>query len=369
MSARTVLVMAGGTGGHVFPALAVADVMTRAGWRVVWLATRVGMEARLVPARGYAVEWVAFRGVRGKGLARTLLAPLELARACAQSLAAMLRVRPDVVLGMGGFASVPGGLVACLLRLPLLVHEQNSVAGLANRLLGRCAARVLSGFPGAFEQPTGNRLGRLLPRPRNVGWCGNPVRAEIADIAAPDERLAGRAGPLRILVVGGSQGAEALNRVLPRAIALIDPSERPQIVHQAGANGAERLAEAYRAAGVEARAVAFIDDMAGEYAASDLVICRSGALTVAELCAAGVASVLVPFPAAVDDHQTVNARFLADAGAAELIAQTALEPAALARTIAGFSRERLRAMANAAWALRKPRAADEVAASLVEIAG
>jgi UDP-N-acetylglucosamine--N-acetylmuramyl-(pentapeptide) pyrophosphoryl-undecaprenol N-acetylglucosamine transferase len=368
VNARTLMVMAGGTGGHVFPALAVADALAGSGWRIVWLATRAGMESRIVPPRGYAMEWITVRGVRGKGWLRAALAPLELARACLQSLAAMLRVRPDVVLGMGGYVSLPGGLTAWLLRLPLVIHEQNSIAGLANRLLGRFATRVLTGFPGAFEARTANRLGRLLPRPVGAAWCGNPVRAEIAALEAPGIRYGRRTGPLRLLVVGGSQGAEALNRAVPLALAQLPAERRPVVVHQSGARGAEALAEAYRRVGVEAATPAFIDDMAREYAASDLVVCRSGALTVAELTAAGVASVLVPFPAAVDDHQTGNARFLADAGAARLIAQRDLTPERLAQELASFDREALARMAGAAFGLRKPEATRMVAEVCRELA-
>lgn len=368
MSARTLMVMAGGTGGHVFPALAVADALAGAGWRIVWLATRAGMESRLVPPRGYVMEWITVRGVRGKGPLRAAMAPVELLRACLQSLVAMLRVRPDVVLGMGGYASLPGGLTAWLLRLPLVIHEQNSIAGLANRLLGRFATRVLTGFPGAFEARTTNRIGRLLPRPARTAWCGNPVRAEIAGLDAPSVRYGRRTGPLRLLVVGGSQGAEALNRAVPQALALLPSERRPVVVHQSGARGAEALAEAYRAAGVAASTPAFIDDMAGEYAAADLVVCRSGALTVAELTAAGLASVLVPFPAAVDDHQTGNARFLADAGAARLVPQSELTPERLAREFAQLDRGTLAHMAETAFGLRKPEATRVVADVCSELA-
>ncbi|MDR2240232.1 MAG: undecaprenyldiphospho-muramoylpentapeptide beta-N-acetylglucosaminyltransferase [Zoogloeaceae bacterium] len=362
---KTILVMAGGTGGHVFPGLAVADYLRERGWRVVWMGNPDGMEATLVPSRGYEMAWVRFAALRGKGVWRKLMLPVNLLRACWQSLRALSRVAPDVVLGMGGYITFPGGMMAALRRRPLVVHEQNSVAGLANRVLAGVADRVLSGFPNVLK--------------RGV-WTGNPVRADIAALPAPAPRYAGRNGPLNLLVVGGSLGAQALNDAVPRALALIPAAERPRVTHQSGAKQIEALRAAYAAAGVTADAAAnaaasvgvellgFIDDMAARYAAADLVICRAGALTVAELAAAGAASVLVPLPHAVDDHQTGNARFLAEAGAAILLPQAELTAEKLAGLLRGLTRAQLAAMAEKARALAKPEAARAVAEICMEAA-
>lgn len=352
--ARTLLVMAGGTGGHIMPALAVAAVLRGRGWRVVWLGGRQGMEAGLVPRHGYPMEFVRFAGLRGKGWLRRLRLPLDLLLACAQCVGVLLRVRPDVVLGMGGYISFPGGLVAALLRRPLVLHEQNAIAGLANRVLARLARRRMTGFPGA------------LP---GSDWCGNPVRAEIAALTAPEARLAGRSGPLRLLVVGGSLGASALNETVPPALALLPAEARPRVLHQSGARHLEDLRARYAAAGVAADCAEFIDDMAAALAEADCVVCRAGALTVAELAAAGVAAVLVPFPHAVDDHQSANARFLADAGAALLLPQRELTPARLAETLSRFTRDRLLDMARRARELARPGAAAAVADACAEAAG
>jgi UDP-N-acetylglucosamine--N-acetylmuramyl-(pentapeptide) pyrophosphoryl-undecaprenol N-acetylglucosamine transferase len=365
---RTILVMAGGTGGHVFPALAVAGELASRGWNVVWLGTRAGMEAKLVAERGYPIEWISISGLRGKGLLTVSLLPLALILACGQSMGVLLRLRPDVVLGMGGYASFPGGLMAVLLARPLVLHEQNSIAGLTNRVLAAVADRVLAGFPNAFQLPIANRLAGLFPKPKKVEWLGNPVRAEIAAIAHPDRRYLDRAGRLRLLVIGGSQGAQALNENLPQALALISETERPSVVHQAGAKHIEALRSHYSRAGVDGELIAFIDDMAARYAWCDFVVCRSGALTVAELTAAGVASVLVPFPAAVDDHQTVNARFLSEAGAAVLVLQKDLTPELLAALIRGMTRAELLAMAAKARLLAKPDATARVADACAECA-
>lgn len=342
----TLMVMAGGTGGHIFPGLAVADALRARGWRVVWMGNPDGMEARIVPASGYEVAWVRFTALRGKGLLRKLLLPFNLLRGFAQALAQIRRVKPDVVLGMGGYVTFPGGMMAALLGRPVVVHEQNSVAGLANRVLAGVADKVVTGFPEVLKKGE---------------WAGNPVRAEITAVAPPAERFAGRGGPLKVLVVGGSLGAAALNDALPKALALLDPASRPQVTHQAGAKQIEALRAAYQAAGVEGELLPFIDDMADRYATADLVICRSGALTVAELAAVGVASVLVPFPHAVDDHQTGNARFLAEAGAAVLLPQTELSPQRIAALLHEMNRERLLAMATKARARAKPDATARVA--------
>ncbi|GAB1412691.1 MAG: undecaprenyldiphospho-muramoylpentapeptide beta-N-acetylglucosaminyltransferase [Rhodocyclaceae bacterium] len=347
------MVMAGGTGGHVFPGLAVADFLHERGWRVVWMGNPDGMEAKLVPTRGYEMAWVRFAALRGKGLSRKLLLPLNLLRAFWQAQRQLSRVRPNVVLGMGGYVTFPGGMMAALCGRPLVVHEQNSVAGLANRVLAGVADRVLGGFPGVLKKGE---------------WTGNPVRAEIAALPRPAQRYAGRSGRLEVLVVGGSLGAQALNDAVPRALTLIPEAERPRVTHQSGAKQIDALRAAYAAAGVEAVLLPFIDDMAARYAAADLVICRAGALTVAELSAAGVASVLVPFPFAVDDHQTGNARFLSDAGAAILLPQTELAPERLAALLRELTREQLAAMADKARALAKPEATRAVAEACMGVA-
>lgn len=343
---RTILVMAGGTGGHVFPALAVADHLRGKGWRVVWLGARAGMEATLVPKRGYDMQWVRFSGLRGKGLLRAALLPMNLLVAFWQCARAIRQVRPQVVLGMGGYISFPGGMMAALLNRPLVIHEQNSVAGLANRVLASVADRVLSGFPDVLKR---------------AQWVGNPVREEIAALPEPALRFSGRSGPLRVLVVGGSLGAQALNETLPAALALIPQGQRPVVVHQSGRNHIEALRTHYERAGVAATAVDFIDDMALAYADSDLVICRAGALTCAELAAAGVASVLVPFPHAVDDHQTTNAGFLQKAGAAVLMPQKDMSARGLADLLMSFTRVQLSTMAQHARALARPQATRDVA--------
>ena len=342
----TLMVMAGGTGGHIYPGLAVADALRERGWKVVWMGNPDGMEARIVPASGYEVAWVRFTALRGKGLLRKLLLPVNLLRGFAQALAQIRRVRPDVVLGMGGYVTFPGGMMAALLGRPVVVHEQNSVAGLANRVLAGVADKVVTGFPDVLKKGE---------------WLGNPVRADITAVAPPAARFAGRAGPLKVLVVGGSLGAAALNDAMPKALALLAPEARPLVTHQAGTRQIEALRAGYQAAGVTGELLPFIDDMAARYAGADLVICRAGALTVAELAAAGVASVLVPFPHAVDDHQTGNARFLADAGAAVLLPQTELTPQRLAALLQEMTRERLLAMAEKARCCAKPDATTRVA--------
>ncbi|NCN23771.1 MAG: undecaprenyldiphospho-muramoylpentapeptide beta-N-acetylglucosaminyltransferase, partial [Gallionella sp.] len=294
---RSILIMAGGTGGHIFPALAVADRLREQGWQVTWLGAPDSMEAELVPKQGYEMALVRFSGLRGKGWLRKLLLPLNLLIALWQSAVAIFLHRPDVVLGMGGYITFPGGMMAAFLRRPLVIHEQNSVAGLSNKVLARVASRVMSGFPD------------VLPK---AIWCGNPVRSSIAALPEPQPRYAARSGKLNVLVVGGSLGAQAINQAVPQALALMSEELRPNVVHQTGRQHHAAVVQMYQQAGVKADIRAFIDDMAESYAAADLVICRSGALTVAELAAAGVASLLIPFPFAVDDHQTHNARFLSE---------------------------------------------------------
>jgi len=342
----TALIMAGGTGGHIYPGLAVADELRARGWHIVWLGNDQGMEARIVPPRGYELQSIRFGALRGKGLLRKLMLPLNLLRGFWQALGVLGRVKPDVVLGLGGYVTFPGGMMAALRGTPLVLHEQNSIAGLANRVLAGVADRVLGGFPDA------------LPK---AHWTGNPVRADIAALPDPAARSAGRSGPLRILVVGGSLGAQVLNDTVPQALSRIPESERPQVIHQAGERNMPALQAAYAAAGVDGTLQPFIQDMAGAYAQADLVICRAGALTVAELAAAGVASVLVPLPHAVDDHQTGNARFLSDAGAAVLMPQSSLNADALATLIRSLDRTRLLDMAQRARALARPGATAEVA--------
>lgn len=363
---RVILIMAGGTGGHVFPALAVADCLRAQGWKIVWLGTRAGMEARLVPEKGYEMAWVKFAGMRGKGVLRWAALPLMLLLAMWQSAAAIFRVRPDVVLGMGGFTAFPGGLMASLLAKPLVIHEQNSVAGLTNRVLACLADRVLVAFPSAFNNRGDKPIGCRKP---DMAWCGNPVRADIAALPEPGQRLAAHQGRLRLLVVGGSLGAAALNDGVPQALALIPQADRPEVIHQSGAKHLEKLRANYDAAGVTADAQAFIDDMAKMYDWCDVIVCRAGALTLAEITAAGVASVLVPYPHAVDDHQTGNARFLSENGAAVLLPQQDLTPARLAQLLTGFTREKLLAMAQAARKLAKPEATATVARVCTELAG
>jgi UDP-N-acetylglucosamine--N-acetylmuramyl-(pentapeptide) pyrophosphoryl-undecaprenol N-acetylglucosamine transferase len=351
---RTILIMAGGTGGHVMPGLAVAGEMRRRRWNVVWLGNPAGMEADLVPRHGIPMRAVRFGGLRGKGLRTRLMLPWNLLRACWQSGLALRAERPAVVLGLGGYVSFPGGLMTRLSGRALVLHEQNSVAGLANRVLARIADTVLEAFPGT------------LP---DADWTGNPVRADIAALPAPAERWAGRQGPLRLLVVGGSLGAQALNQALPAALALIPPAARPQVVHQCGRGQGAAVAQAYRDAGVQADAREFIDDMAGELAAADLAVCRAGAMTVAELAAAGVPAVLVPYPHAVDDHQTGNARFLVERGAAWLLPQAQADAAGLAALIGAADRQVLLRMAEQARAAARPDATGAVADACEAAAG
>jgi UDP-N-acetylglucosamine--N-acetylmuramyl-(pentapeptide) pyrophosphoryl-undecaprenol N-acetylglucosamine transferase len=350
---KTILIMAGGTGGHVFPGLAVADEMRGRGWKVVWMGARGGMEARLVPARGYPVEWIRAAALRGKGLAAKLLLPLNLLIGFWQSARAIFRIRPDVVLGMGGYVAFPGGMMASLLARPLAVHEQNAIAGLTNRVLAGLADRSLAAFPGALK---------------HAEWTGNPVRAEIAAIAQPAARYAGRSGPLRLLVVGGSLGAQALNDAVPKALALLPVAERPLVVHQSGEKHLDCLQKNYAQGNIQGELLAFIDDMARRYAEADLVICRAGAMTIAELSAGGVASVLVPFPHAVDDHQSANARFLSEQGAAILLLQASLTAQGLADLIRSLDRKALLAMAEKARFLGKPDATRVVADRCAELA-
>lgn len=343
---RTALIMAGGTGGHIYPGLAVAECLRSRGWDVVWLGNASGMEARIVPQQGYPCEWIQFGALRGKGVLTKLLLPFSLLKGFAQAWRVLRRVKPDVVLGLGGYVTFPGGMMAVLQGVPLVLHEQNSVAGLANRVLAKVADKVLGGFPNA------------LP---NAEWVGNPVREEIAALPVPEQRFAARTGPLNVLVVGGSLGAAALNDVMPKALAALPRDERPKVVHQAGRDKIVALQAAYRVAGVDAETLPFIDNMAQRYAEADLVICRAGALTVAELACAGVASILVPYPYAVDDHQTGNAHFLSTSGAAMLLPQHQLTPEYLQGVLRQLQRDQLMWMAQRAREVAQPAAANKVA--------
>lgn len=354
----SIAVMAGGTGGHVFPALAVADLLREQGMGVFWIGTRKGMESRLVPEHGFDMEWIRIEGLRGKGIGQLLGAPIKLAGALWQARGILGRRRPAVVLGMGGFASGPGGLAARLLGVPLVIHEQNRVPGMTNLWLSRIATRVYEAFPGSF--PTG----------RGAVATGNPVRRAISDLPEPAIRFAGREGPGRLLVLGGSLGAKVLNETVPPALAGLPESARPQVRHQAGELTLEIARESYRRAGVRAEVEPFIRDMAEAYAWADLVVCRAGALTVSELAAAGVASVLVPYPHAVDDHQAGNARFLADAGAARMQIQRDLTVEGLSELLGGLlcDRQGLLDMAEVARSLARPDAAERIAAACWDVA-
>lgn len=349
-------IMAGGTGGHVFPALAVAEALRAAGAEVFWVGTHQGLEARLIPARGIEMEWIDFAGVRGKGLGRVLRAPWQLGRAVMQAVGIMRRRRPAALLGMGGFVSAPGGVAARLLGIPLLIQEQNRIPGLTNQMLARLANQVFEGFPGSF------------PASRNAVCSGNPVRRAILELAPPAERWRERSGPLRLLVLGGSLGAQALNASVAPALARLPEQARPLVRHQAGERTLEEARAAYRGAGVEAEISAFIEEMAEAYAWADLVICRAGALTLAELTAAGVASVLVPYPHAVDDHQRANATYLVEGGAAQMVIQSELSVERLTELLETLLSDRaaLLEMAERARALARPAATETIAAACLE---
>ncbi len=353
MSTSTLMVMAGGTGGHVYPAMAVADYLKAQGWNVVWLATEGGMENRLIDGKGYQKAMMTMQGVRGKGLLGWLLLPIKLAKALCQSYQALSLYQPNVVLGMGGFAAFPGGLMARLLGKALVIHEQNSVAGLTNKLMAKIATRVLAAFPNALNK---------------AKVIGNPVRADIAQLAEPEKRFGMHKGALRILVVGGSLGAQALNDLIPQALALMPVKTRPHVIHQAGVKHIEALQNNYAKHGVDADCRAFIENMADMYAWADFVICRSGAMTVAELSAVGLGSLLVPFPFAVDDHQTTNASYLAENEAAFLVQQKVLTVEKLVNILTTLTRENCLSMAIKARALGKPTATVDVARVCMEVA-
>lgn len=359
MRRRCIMIMAGGTGGHVFPALSLAKVLRDRDCEIVWLGTRTGIEARLVPASGFPIEWIAIGGLRGKGLATLASAPLRLLRALAQSIRAIRRHNPSVVVGLGGYVTGPGGLAAWLTRRPLVIHEQNAIAGLTNRVLARLATVVLEAFEGSFP---------LSCRARAIG---NPVRDEFFAGVSPETRYASRSGPIRMLVVGGSQGAARLNAVVPEALAALRGRVSVYVRHQSGERGLETARARYTALGVEAEVVPFINDIAAEYAEADLVICRAGALTVSEIAAIGVAAIFVPFPAAVDDHQTRNAQALVERGAAVLMPESTLGASALAKTIERLAgdRQALADMARRAREIARPQATHELAAATLAAGG
>ena len=350
---RCALIMAGGTGGHIFPGLAVAESLRDAGWRVHWLGVPGNMESQWVPQRGFAFEPVEFGGVRGKGFASLVFLPLRLLKAFWQSLQVVRRVQPNVVVGLGGYITFPGGMMSVLMGKPLVLHEQNSVAGMANKVLAGVADRIYSAFPDVLKKGI---------------WVGNPLRQDFLNKPAPQERFAGRTGSLKLWVVGGSLGAQALNDIVPKALALLPEASRPVVVHQSGAKQIEALKANYAQAGVKAELTPFIQDTAQAFADADVIICRSGASTVTEIAAVGAAAIYVPFPFAVDDHQTTNANFLVKQGAGWLMPQSQLTPEALAERLASLTREELLACAEKAWALKKTEATREVGAACEALA-
>lgn len=347
MVGKTFLLMAGGTGGHIFPALAVAEALRKRGHHVVWLGSEGAMETRIVPKHDILLETLAIKGVRGNGWKRKLMLPFTLLKTIQAATKILKKHRVDAVIGFGGFVTFPGGVAAKLAGIPIVIHEQNAIAGMANKQLSRWARRVLYAFPKAFDNAD--------------GLVGNPVRADIANLPVPAERFAGREGRLKILVMGGSLGADILNQMLPQALALLPEERRPKMYHQSGRNKLGNLQAEYDKLGVEAECVEFIDDMVAAYRDADLVICRSGALTIAELTAAGVGALLVPYPHAVDDHQTANARFMVQAEAGLLLPQSQLTAAGLAEVIDGLNREKCLVWAENARTLALPHSADDVA--------
>ena len=357
-SQRCALVMAGGTGGHIFPGLAVAEALRERGWRVHWLGGKgtllhPSMESQLVPPRGFVFESIDFSGVRGKGPTTLVFLPLRLLKAFWQSIQVVRRVKPDVVVGLGGYISFPGGMMSVLLGRPLVLHEQNSVAGLVNKVLAGVADRVFTAFPGVLKK---------------AEWIGNPLRPAFTRQPGPESRFAGRTGPLKLLVVGGSLGAKALNELVPKALALITAGERPVVTHQSGARQLEALRANYQAAGVQAELTPFIEDTAQAFADADMVICRAGASTVTEIAAVGAAALFVPFPSAVDDHQTINAKFLVDQGGGWLVQQRDLTPEKLAQMLQKTERSTLVLCGLQAKKMQKIEATARMVAACEEIA-
>lgn len=352
--------MAGGTGGHVFPALAVAQQMRDQGLTVHWLGTHAGLEARLIPQAGFAIEFISIKGLRGKNALGWILAPLRILLAVSQAVQICMRIKPNVVLGMGGFVTGPGGIASWVLGKPLVIHEQNAIPGMTNRWLSRLAKRVLEAFPDSFTQQQGK-----------VYHTGNPVRASILKLRKPEQRYGERTGPTRVLIIGGSLGAQALNECVPAALALLDKVSRPQVWHQCGRDKLYSTQQAYAAHQVEVQLVEFIDDMDAAYDWADIMICRAGAMTVSEISTVGIAAVLVPYPHAVDDHQTANALYLTQSGAAVLIQQVELTPQRLADELSSLiqaGRSHLLVMANRARTLARPQATEEVIRHCLEVA-
>jgi UDP-N-acetylglucosamine--N-acetylmuramyl-(pentapeptide) pyrophosphoryl-undecaprenol N-acetylglucosamine transferase len=368
MSARTILIMAAGSGGHIFPGLAIARELQARGWSVHWMGTPTGMENRLVAQAGIPLTQVRMTGVRGKGLLAWAVLPLRVLRAFWQSTRAIFRIRPDVVLSMGGYVAFPGGMMAALYKVPLIVHEPGAIAGITNRVLAPVADRVVVGMEGAFARPVSQRWANALPKPRRTEWLGTPVREEIAAIAPPVERLGERTGRLRLLVVGGSLGAQTLNDLVLAALAALPAEGRPEVVHQSGEKLYDGLRAAYDKAGVAGEVLPFVNDMAARYAWCDVMICRSGAITVAEISAAGIAAILFPLPWFVADEQAANAAFLADRGAGIALKQLETTPAQLADVLRGLDRAKLADMASRARALGRPDATRRCADLCQELA-
>lgn len=354
---RTLLIMAGGTGGHIMPGLAIAETMRARGWAIRWLGTAHGMENRLVPEAGIALDTIAFAGLRGKGFGHALRGVGQLIGGLVESIRFVAKLKPHAVLGMGGYVTVPGGFAAALVRIPLALMNADSSLLMSNRALKPFATRLMFGLPGKVDEAGGKAV-----------WTGSPVRAAIGALPPPAKRFAGRSGPLRVLVLGGSLGAATLNRNVPLALATLAPADRPIVVHQAGAQHAAALAAVYRDVGVAASVEPFIDDMAARYAEADLVICRAGAITVSELTAAGVASVLVPLLASTTTHQRDNAIYLEGAGASVHLPQAELTTESLSKLLLSFTRDRLLTMAEAARGLGKPQATATVADEIEAIA-
>jgi len=351
------MIMAGGTGGHVFPALAVAKALRQRGWDVFWLGTRNSFEARVVPQHDFEIEWIDIKGVRGKHLLQKLMLPLRLLHAMYQAMRVIQKRKPTIVLGMGGFVSGPGGLVSRLMGRPLVIQEQNTIPGMTNRYLAKIANAVFEAFPGSFDKKVNARL------------SGNPVRHEMFSLESPEKRISARNDAIHLLVLGGSLGAQALNETIPLSIALLPNEVRPAVKHQAGRDKLKQTLSAYQEAAVEAEVVEFVDDMSAAYSWADLVVCRSGALTVSELTAVGIGSILVPYPHAVDDHQTHNGQFLVDADAAVMLQQRDLTPDSLAKILNDLigDRSRLINMARSANALAQAQATDMIADSCEEL--
>lgn len=357
MTSRCALIMAGGTGGHIFPGLAVAQALRDKGWRVHWLGGRgslgnPSMESQLVPPRGFAFETIDFSGVRGKGPVTLALLPLRLLKAFWQSIQVIRNVKPNVVIGLGGYIAFPAGMMAVLLGKPLVLHEQNSVAGMVNKILAQVADRVFTAFPNVLK---------------NAEWVGNPLRTAFTQQPEPATRFAARTGPLRLLVVGGSLGAKALNSIVPQALALIPRDQRPIVTHQSGAKQIDELRANYQAAGVDATLTPFIDDIATAFANADLIICRAGASTVTEIAAVGAAALFVPFPSAVDDHQTSNARFLVEQGAGWQMAQNELTPQVLSKMLGKTERSVLVNIGIQAKTMQKTDATSQIVAACEEL--